>query len=79
MVRRGPALAGMIQQIVVALVCVPAAFAQQLPLPDSVLEYYGVASSQAASCSEVDAQVAWLHTASQFLACPNGYEVKLFV
>ena len=73
MARQGPAHASMIQQIFWVLLYVPAAFAQS-PLPDSVLEYYGVAPADAASCSEVDAQAAWLQTASQFLACPNGYE-----
>jgi hypothetical protein len=69
------ALAAMAQQMVFLLLCVvPAALAQEQPLPNSVLEYYGVTPAQAASCAEVDAQVAWLQTASQFLACPNGYE-----
>ena len=56
MARQGPAHASMIQQIFWVLLYVPAAFAQS-PLPDSVLEYYGVAPADAASCSEVDAQV----------------------
>ena len=45
-----------------------------LPLPDSVLEYYGVRPVTDSQLFEVDAQAAWLQTASQFLACPNGYE-----
>ena len=46
----------------------------QAPVPDSVLAYYGIVPSPAASCAEVDAQVSWLQTASQFLACPRGFE-----
>ena len=46
----------------------------QSAVPDSVLAYYDIVPSPAASCAEVDAQVSWLQTASQFLACPRGFE-----
>ena len=57
----------------VYLGCLTAVLAQQ-PIPESVLSYYDITPQSAASCAEVDAQVAWLQTATQFLACDPGWE-----
>lgn len=45
----------------------------QAPAQD-VLTFYEVTIANAASCTAVDRQAAWLDTAVEFLECPQGWE-----
>jgi|EP01047_Picozoa_sp_COSAG01_P047478 hypothetical protein len=45
----------------------------QAPAQD-VLTFYEVTIANAASCTTVDRQAAWLDTAVEFLECPQGWE-----